>query len=62
MRFIKTPSILKTQEKNDNGRQKMVDLHSNAFWQKNHQAVREYLANQSGCSVEKAVAQAIRLK
>lgn len=40
----------------------MVDLHSNAFWQKNHQAVKKYLAKQSGCSVEEAVAQAIRLK
>ena len=40
----------------------MVDLHSNAFWQKSRESARRYLANQRGCSVEEAVAQAIRLK
>lgn len=40
----------------------MVDLHSNEFWLKSRESARQHLANQRGCSVEEAVAQAIRLK
>jgi hypothetical protein len=40
----------------------MIDLHSNAFWQKCRESARKYLAKQPGCSVEEAVTQAIRLK
>ena len=40
----------------------MVDIYSNAFWQKSRESAKRHLANQRGCSVEEAVAQAIRLK